>query len=138
MPKQFEKIRETTKELNKINPTKVNIPKPIELTQEQDENLLDLAIKARTAEKQGDLKTAIKLYQEYKEQYIKLKDIKEKENGENQETTESNYEEYERLKTLKGHDDSVLSVIESHDHKHLISASDDKTIKIWGDKKEEE
>ncbi|OQX70877.1 hypothetical protein B6D52_03260, partial [Candidatus Parcubacteria bacterium 4484_255] len=36
MPKQFEKIRETTKEFEKINPTNVNIPKPIELTQEQD------------------------------------------------------------------------------------------------------
>ncbi|MCF7907139.1 hypothetical protein K9K85_02550, partial [Patescibacteria group bacterium] len=31
---------------------------------------------------------------------------------------------------LKGHDDWVLSVIESHDH-HLISASSDNTVKIW-------
>jgi len=79
MPKQFEKANNQEQELSKINPRKVNIPKPIELTPEQDENLLDLAIKARTAEKQGDLKTAVGFYQKYKEQYSKLKGDKEKE-----------------------------------------------------------
>ena len=131
MPKQFEKANNQEQELSKINPRKVNIPKPIELTPEQDENLLDLAIKARTAEKQGDIKTAIEFYREYKEQYMKLKGEKEIEEGDNFETTESNYKEYECIKTLEGHDDDVNSVIESHDHEHLISASTDKTIKIW-------
>ena len=77
MSKQFEKANNQEQELSKINPRKVNIPKPIELTPEQDENLLDLAIKARTAEKQGDLKTAIGFYREYKERYIRLKERKE-------------------------------------------------------------
>ena len=73
MPEQFKKIDKQETELNKINPTKVNIPKPIELTSQQDENLLDLANKAKQAEEQGDLKKAIGFYQEYKDEYLNLK-----------------------------------------------------------------
>ncbi|KAK3169687.1 hypothetical protein OEA41_009071 [Lepraria neglecta] len=35
------------------------------------------------------------------------------------------------LQTLEGHSDLVNSVVFSHDSKHLASASDDKTLKIW-------
>ena len=35
------------------------------------------------------------------------------------------------LQTLEGHSDRVSSVVFSHDSKHLASASDDETIKIW-------
>ena len=45
---------------------------------------------------------------------------------------EEDYENYECLKTLEGHKDFVRSVIESADQKHIISGSNDKTIKIWG------
>ena len=65
MPEQFKKIDNQEPELSKIEPTKVNVPKSIELTPQQDENLLDLANKAKQAEEQGDLKKAIGFYQEY-------------------------------------------------------------------------
>jgi len=79
MPEQFKKIDNQELELSKIKPTKVNIPKPIELTSQQDENLLGLANKAKQAEGQGDLKTAIEFYQEYKDEYLKLKKESRKE-----------------------------------------------------------
>ena len=79
MPEQFKKIDNQELELSKIKPTKVNIPKPIELTPSQDENLLGLANKAKQAEEQGDLKKAIEFYQEYKDEYLKLKKESRKE-----------------------------------------------------------
>ena len=100
MSKQFEKANNQEQELSKINPRKVNIPKPIELTPEQDENLLDLAIKARTAEKQGDLKTAIGFYREYKERYIRLKGEKGIEKGENCESIETENDQNFKKKLL--------------------------------------
>ena len=33
--------------------------------------------------------------------------------------------------TLTGHSDSVTSVAYSPDGKHIVSGSDDKTVKIW-------
>jgi len=89
MPEQFKKIDNQELELSKINPTKVNIPKPIELTPSQDENLLGLANKAKQAEEQGDLKKAIEFYQEYKDEYLNFKEEKERihlrEKGDDQE-----------------------------------------------------
>ncbi len=95
MPEQFKKIDNQELELSKINPTKVNIPKPIELTPHQDENLLGLANKAKQAEGQGDLKTAIEFYQEYKDEYLNFKEEKERihlrEKGDDQEFSKKSH-----------------------------------------------
>ena len=137
MPEQFEKFRER-EELEKIEPTPVEKKEPIELTKEEDEHFIDLLNQAKEAEKKGDLDQAIKLYLQYKEEYQALREKKEgkKETKEETEEIEKNYEKYECLKTLEGHGDSVRSVTESHDGKHIISGSADKTIKIWGEKEE--
>lgn len=39
------------------------------------------------------------------------------------------------MQTLKGHSCNINSVSFSHDNEHLISTSDDETIKIWELKK---
>ena len=79
MPQQFEKLDQNSQEdiLKRIKHTKVEIPLPIELTSEEDEQLLNLLQKARKAEDQGDLKQAIVFYREYKEQYLNLKEEKQ-------------------------------------------------------------
>jgi len=72
MSKQFEKANNQEQELSKINPRKVNIPKPIELTPEQDENLLDLAIKAKDEEEIEQIRKELKM------SFLKLDDDQQK------------------------------------------------------------
>ena len=131
-PEQFERLpaKESEKEEEKLKPEK---PEEIELTPEQDKELLGLIKKAREAEKQGDNEEAIILLQDIKERLSKIKEGKDKEKEKEE---ERNYENYGCLKTLEGHEDIVYSVIESKDGKHIISGSNDETIKIWGEKKE--
>ena len=132
-PEQFERLptEEPEKEEEKLKPEK---PEEIELTPEQDKELLGLIKKAREAEKQGNLKETIELLQEYKERLLTIQEEKKREEREIEE--ERNYENYECLKTLEGHKYTVCSVIESKDGKEIISGSSDDTIKIWGEKKE--
>ena len=132
-PEQFERLpaEESEKEEEKLKPEK---PEEIELTPEQDKELLGLIKKAREAEKQGNLKETIELLQEYKERLLTIQEEKKREEREIEE--ERNYENYECLKTLEGHKYPVCSVIESKDGKEIISGSSDDTIKIWGEKKE--
>ena len=40
--------------------------------------------------------------------------------------------------TLRGHSGSVHSVAYSPDGKHIVSGSDDRTVKIWGARTGEE
>ena len=61
-----------------------------------------------------------------KELRRKIKDLSKKELG----YEIIDYERFECLKTLEGHKNYVNSVIETHDGK-IVSASNDKTIKIW-------
>ena len=54
-------------------------------------------------------------------------------NGSGNSGTEVDYTKFKCLKTLEGHSDDVLSVAYSPDGTKIISGSDDKTIKIWGE-----
>jgi WD40 repeat protein len=42
-----------------------------------------------------------------------------------------NYEKKKILNRIEGHTNSVRHIIFSQDGKHLYSASEDKTVKIW-------
>jgi WD40 repeat protein len=129
MPEQFEKLTPEERELTKIKPTPVERKEPIELTEEENEYFINLLKQAKEAEKRGDLVTAIQLYQQYKQEYLSLRE--KKEGKEETEKIKKNYEKYECIRTLKGLEDSFISLIESRDGKYIISGSYDGTIKIW-------
>ena len=76
MPEQFEKYM-PGEEMGKLKPSRPEIKEPIELTKEQNEHLVGLLTQAKQAEKQGDLGQAIKLFQQYKEEYQALREEKQ-------------------------------------------------------------
>jgi hypothetical protein len=76
MSEQFEKLT-TKEELAKIKPTPVERKEPIELTEEENEYFINLLKQAKEAEKRGDLVTAIQLYEQYKREYLSLREKKE-------------------------------------------------------------
>jgi len=76
MPEQFRKFT-PEEELARLKPTPVETKEPLELTKKQDEHLVDLLQRAKEAEKQGELEQAIKLFQQYKEEYQALREEKE-------------------------------------------------------------
>jgi len=75
MPTQFEKFV-PGEEMAKLKPTSPETKEPLELTKEQDEHFIGLLQKAKQVEKQGDLEQAIKLFQQYKEEYQALREEK--------------------------------------------------------------
>ena len=77
MPEQFEKLTPEERELSKIKPTPVERKEPIELTEEENEYFINILKQAKEAEKRGDLVTAIQLYQQYKQEYLSLREKKE-------------------------------------------------------------
>jgi len=56
-------------EMAKITSRETRVPKPVELTPEEDSVLLDVLRKAKEAERTGNKSEAIKLYQVYQDQY---------------------------------------------------------------------
>ena len=71
------KFSEKFKNFSFLKPSTSELKKPIELTKEKDKFLLEILKKAREEEKKGNLIEAIKLYQKYKEEYLKLKEEEE-------------------------------------------------------------
>jgi len=76
MPYQFEKYA-PGEELARLKPSAPETKEPLKLTKKQDEHLVDLLQRAKEAEKQGELEQAIKLFQQYKEEYQALREEKE-------------------------------------------------------------
>src|SRR6056297_2799364 len=74
--------------------------KSVELTEEEDQKLLSILKKARKAENDGDFKKAIELYQEYINQFSKIKEEKEEEKKEKEELepTEQDKEIWKEIK----------------------------------------
>jgi len=68
MPEQLSNNQDQI-EMAKISPREARIPKPVELTSEEDAVLVDVLRKAKTAEQTGNKSEAIKLYQVYQDQY---------------------------------------------------------------------
>src|SRR6056297_3281818 len=87
--------------------------KSVELTEEEDQKLLSALKKARKAENDGDFKKAIELYQEYINQFSKIKEEKRKKEEEKRkkkekkelEPTEQDKEIWEEIK--KGNFDNI-------------------------------
>jgi len=78
MPEQFEQINPEINgvDLGKINPGDVEVPKPAELTTEEDKGLLDVLQRAKEAEKADDYQTATVLYEQYQAEYKRIKQEK--------------------------------------------------------------
>ncbi len=76
-PEKFQNFSFLKKEFSFLKSSTSELKKPIELTKEKDKFLLEILKKAREEEKKGNLVEAIKLYQEYKEKYLKLKEEEE-------------------------------------------------------------
>ena len=73
MSEQFSKFSENPEELGMIQPGEIDVPKPMELTEEEDRDLLNLLTQAQQAEKTGDLQAASDLYSQYRTEYQRLR-----------------------------------------------------------------
>ena len=89
---KFKNFSFLKKEFSSLKSLAPELKKPIELTKEKDKFLLEILKKAREEEKKGNLIEAIKLYQEYKEKYLKLKEEKLKKEKEEEIETEKESE----------------------------------------------
>ncbi len=134
------KFSEKFKNFSFLKSSTSELKKPIELTKEKDKFLLEILKKAREEEKKGNLVEAIKLYQEYKEKYLKLKEEEElKEEKEEIETEKESEKDKEgeiiEMKIIKGTEvkvgGSVYSCSISPDGTFaIIGSDDDKTVRL--------
>ena len=131
---KFKNFSFLKKEFSPLKPSTSELKKPIELTKEEDKFLLKILKKAREEEKKGNLVEAIKLYQEYKEKYLKLKEEEElKEEKEEEIETEKESEKGKiiGMKIIKGTEikigEGVFSCSISPDGTFAIIGSDNET-----------
>src|SRR6056297_2224320 len=140
-PEQINKDKKTDyKEiLQQIKPEEGDF-NSVELTEEENEKLLSLLKKARKAENDGNLKKAIKLYQEYINQFSKIKEEKRKKEEEKEEEkkekeefepTEQDKEIWEEIK--KGNFDNIEELTTLSDEvEKILSKSDLERLSLNG------
>src|SRR6056297_3341160 len=103
----------------------------VELTEDENEELLSILKKARKAENDGNLEKAIKLYRQYINQFSKIKEKKEKEEEKELEPTERDKEIWEEIK--KGNFDNIEELTTLSDEvAKILSKSDLERLSLNG------
>ena len=92
----------------------------VELTEDEDEELLSILKKARKAEKKGNINRAINLYKKYKEKFQNIKDI-----DKGLKATERDKKIWNEIKNSNFDNINELGVLNNEVAKHLASFNGD-------------